>query len=356
MAKPQIQINLETPQDLEFHLPNEIDPKTGRPLPHRKAAIGTDRKGKARLMSVIGQMPVAVHGLSTDGEPHTLVIFEWSAAPEIQGLRFKEVVIEVSFSAEGYSRRNAEDEAAELRRRGFNPNYWDPEVVAAVPTGTEWYHRTIRKVGGKSTLEMGFSAGFATFVSLAPKYAMERDTGVNLTDSIKVMGRPFVAGSNRNRPNAVRWTMLENESQKSGVPAYLRTAVLLKRQSDDNGIFLGRVSVETHVSWWEDLMEKKRKLTGDVPKNEPIVFDPDDQKSVGKTPFDGMKNKLDKVDLRKEFNIVMLEASPQGKEDEAEGAGHTGDMEDAGNGGGDEGGAEPDTESADTGAGDEVGE
>jgi len=68
---------------------------------------------------------------------------------------------------------------------------------------------------------------------------MERDTNVNVTDAVKVSGQPFVVGSGRNQPNAVGWTMLANRSQQSGVPSYLHITVLLKRQANDNGIFLG---------------------------------------------------------------------------------------------------------------------
>jgi hypothetical protein len=311
----EIRIELTGAPDLEYHLPNEKD-KFGNPIPHRKTATGTDREGKARLMSVIGLMPTVVHGLA-DGEPHTLIIFEWSASPERQGLRFKEVTIEVSFVANG-KRGDAEEEAADLRRRGFNLNYWDPEVVKMVPMGTEWYNQTRRKVGGKSTLEIGFSAGFAPYFSIAPKYTMERNTGAYITDSVKVIGSPFVVGSGRNRNNAVRWTMLENESQQSGVPAYLRTAVLLKRLPNDNGLFLGYVKVTTHISWWEGVMEKKRKLSGEIKLDDPIVFDPDVSEP---SPFDDKKKKLDTVDLRAEFKIVSSKPLPpkgdEGNDEEA---------------------------------------
>jgi hypothetical protein len=309
----KITIELESSQDLEYKLPNEVDIH-GKPVPHRKTATGIDREGEAKLMSVIGVMPTVVYG-SSKGDPYTLVIFEWRADPERQGLRFKEVVIEVSFAAVG-PRGDAEKEAVQLRNHGFNENYWDPEVVRMVPTGTSWYNPTPHKIAGKNVLEIGFSAGFAPYLSISPKYTMERHVDVDRTDAVKVVGSPAVVGLSRNRANAVRWTMLENESQRSGVPTYLRTAVLLKRHPKDNGLFLGTVKVTTHISWWEDLKEKVRKLSGAVKKDEPIIFDPTEEEP---SSFDAQKATLDEVDLEKEFKIVTLEPllpKPGGAKDE----------------------------------------
>ncbi|KAL6818246.1 hypothetical protein GGI42DRAFT_3135 [Trichoderma sp. SZMC 28013] len=297
----QIFIELEEKNDLEYHLPNEID-KFGRPIPHRKDVTGTDRQGKARLMSVTGLMPILIHGFAND-EPHSLVVFEWGICCGRPGLRYKSVMIEVSFHANG-PRGDAEYEAQELRQRGGNLNFWDPEIVTAVPSGTTYYNPTQHKIGGKNTLELGFSAGFAPHFTVGPKYVMERDTTANATASVKVIGQPFVTGFGRSRSNAIRWTVLENESQRSGVPSFMRTAVLLKRQPDDNGLFLGNVKVETHVSWWEDMMEKKRKMTGDIRPDDPIVFDP---KISPPSPFDDKRDELDVVDIHSEFKIISLD-------------------------------------------------
>ncbi|KAL7805225.1 hypothetical protein V8C44DRAFT_341205 [Trichoderma aethiopicum] len=294
----EIRVELYGEDDLEYHLPNEKD-KFGRPVPHRKAITGTDRQGNARLMSVVGIMPAVVHGFADD-EPHTLVIFEWDIVSGVQDLRFRSVIIELSFIAYG-PRGAAEHDARELRRAGGDIHHWDPEVVKAVPSGTQSYKRSTRKTGGKETYEFGFSLGFQPYFSVSPKYALERDTSTDVVDAIRVTGQSFVTGSSRHRPNSVRWIMLENESQRSGVPAYLRTAVLLKRQPDDDGLFLGNVKVETHVSWWEDIKEKKWKLTGQVKPDEPVVFNPNVSQP---SAFDSWKDKLDQVDLDAEYHIV----------------------------------------------------
>jgi hypothetical protein len=298
----EIFVELEGSKDLEYKLPNELG-RDGKPEKHRKVLTGTDRSGSAARLSVVGIMPTVVHGQSTDGEPHTLAIFEWKVISERPGLRFKDVVIEVSFTAVG-ARGDAEAEAERLRKVGFKPNYWDPEVVGAAPYDTSWYNRTPHKVSGKTAVEIGFSAGFAPYFSLGPKYTFERNSSVDRTDAVTVVGKGFVVGGGRNRPNSVRWTMLENASQQSGVPAYLRTAVLLKREANDNGVFIGNVTVTTNVSWWANLAEKTRKLTGVVKKDDPVIFDPTEPLT---TSFDTMKTKLEQVPLDEEFKLVSLE-------------------------------------------------
>ncbi|KAF4995237.1 hypothetical protein FGRMN_5268 [Fusarium graminum] len=307
----EIRIDLMEAEDLEYHLPNEID-RYGNKVPHRKYLTGTDREGSARLMSVIGIMPTVVHGFDDDDEPHTLVVMEWKATPMRQGLRFKSVTIEMSFSAFG-SRGAAEGDARDMQKQGVPFNYWDPEVLKAVPTGNQWYNNTSRKVGGKSALELGFSAGFEPFISAGPKWRMEKDTERNVTDAVQVTGEPFVVGSGRNRPNAVRWVMLENESQRSGVPAYLRTAILLKRKTNDDGIFLGHVEIETHVSHWEDVKEKVYKMRGQVKQDEPVIFNPKCESTKGPSSK-GNRIRLDKIDLASEFRLLSLKPASGGNQ------------------------------------------
>ncbi|KAL3608822.1 hypothetical protein FPOAC2_03833 [Fusarium poae] len=303
----QFNIEFEAQGDLAFHLPNERD-RNGNPIAHRKAITGTDREGNASLMSVIGIMPTVVHGFA-DGVPYTLAIFEWKAEALRQGLRFKRVSIEMEFSAKG-DRGDAEQDAKELRQLNFSDNYWDPEVMEVAPEGTQFHNYTKRKVGGKSNLELGFSASFAQFFNAGPKWTFERDTSRNISDAIQVTGQGFVVGSDRNRSNAVRWIMLENESQRSGVPTYLRTAVLLKRMPNDNGIFHGTVRVETHVSLYEDFKEKMYKYKGQIKTDEPVIFNP---KILEQSTFD--PHQLGNVDLQREFRIYSLKPPVDGDDD-----------------------------------------
>jgi hypothetical protein len=303
-------IDLGGSQDLEYKLPNEIDRKTGKPKPHRSIATGTDRSGNAKLLSVIGMMPKFIHEPNKEEEnPRSLVIFEWNMSPERNDVRFRSVTIEVTFSAEG-ARGEAEAEAVQLREQGYNDNYWDPEVVRMVPAGESLYNTTQHKITGKNSFELGFSVSFNQYISIGPKWTMERVVDKNRIDSVKVTGKQTTVGPSRYRPNGVRWTLLENKSLQSSVPAYMRTAVLLKRNPRDNGLFIATIKVTTHVSWWEDLLERKHKLDGSVKEDDPIIFDP---------TIEDPTADLSGMDLEKEFKIITLE-QPKEKPDGAKDA------------------------------------
>jgi len=296
---PTFVIDLGETGDLEYKLPNEIDPATGQPKAHRKAVTGQDREGKAKMLSVLGVMPKFIHEPINGADyPRSLVVFEWSMSPEIEKLRFRSVTIEITFSAVG-RRGDAESEAAQGRKHGIRDNHWDPEVESMVPSGDCSYTATNTKITGKDSFELGMSVSFNQFVSVGPKWTMERDVSKHRMDAVRVIGSTAVSGQARNRPNGVRWTLLENEALKSGVPAYMRTAVLLKRQPKDNGLFIATVNIKTNVSTLQDAKEFIHKLNGSVKKDHPVIFDPTVNESMGS---------LAGYNLAEEFKIVTLTA------------------------------------------------
>lgn len=302
-------------EEARFRLNNEYD-ENGDPIPHREWTTGIDREGSAAKMAVKGRMPLVVHGFESIGSkvPYTLVIFEWSTERLQLNKRFREVTIEVSFAAHG-TRREAEPEAQRLRTRGVGKTHWDPEVVAIAPDGTSWYHRTTHQVTEKSQLELDLVVSFGQYVNAGPKYYWERGDCTEVTDAIQVSGNRVAVGSGHNRPNAARWVMLENASQRSGVPAFLRTAVLLKRRPKDDGQFLGTVNVSYRVSPFHDFKETLLKATGRLPKDQPVVFDP----QISMTHPNFPPSDLASVALNREFQLISLEplpASSRGGEEE----------------------------------------
>ena len=318
-SKPRILISLVMSEKFEiileeanseearFHLANDRD-ANGNPIPNRKYVTGIDRKGSAAKMAVCGQMPIVVHGYECEGSktPCTLIIFEWNAERARGDKRLREVTIEMSFTAHG-KRGEAEARAKSRRARGkgVSETYWDPEVCDFAPRGTTWYNRTSHKVTEKSQWEVSLQANFGQNLSAGPKYHWERSDTVDLPDAIQLSGA-FTSSSGSNRPNGVRWVMLENASQRSGVPTFLRTAVLLKRREGDDGKFLGHVKVECSVSPFHDLKEVFLKMIKKVPKDEPIFFNP--SKSTGHHSFPS--SDLASVDLDKEFSLISSEPPP----------------------------------------------
>jgi hypothetical protein len=97
-------------------------------------------------------------------------------------------------------------------------------------------------------------------------YERTYDTQAHLFGSKTIVGRNF--GSS----NAVQWKLIEDKSQLDGIPSYLRTAVLLKRKSDDR--FLGTIKIEVEISGLSfDLRHTIQKVVGGI-QDDQVVFDP----------------------------------------------------------------------------------
>ncbi|KAI0399126.1 hypothetical protein F4802DRAFT_70047 [Xylaria palmicola] len=294
--------------EARLRLDNEYD-ENGNPIAHRDWVTGIDRQGKAAEMAVKGRMPTVVHGFEQPGSkvPYTLLIFEWSTERLRLDKRFREMTIEVSFTVHG-SRRDAEPEAQRLHGRGIGRVHWDPEVCAIAPDRTDWYHRTSHPVADRVGADFVLQANVGGFFTAGPRVHWERSDSANRTDAIQLTGNRVTVGPGHSRPNAVRWVMLENASQKSGVPAFLRTAVLLKRRPKDNGQFLGTVKVTYRVSKLHDFKETLLSTMGKLPVDQPIIFDP--RVSTSYSGFDPSKLAEAGANLAKEFELASLEPLP----------------------------------------------
>lgn len=305
----------------ELRLNNDRD-EDGNEVPHRPDTIGSD--WKAKYMTVKGRMPIVVHGIEAPGSDvgYTLIVFEWYIARNSNRRRFREVVLEVSFAARGATRGGAEATAQRMRDKGTaTATYWDPEVVSLAPLGTAWYERTQRQVAETVDWKFDLKAGYPPYVSAGPQWAWQRVEHLAQTDAIQVSGeRVFAGGETRARPNAARWTLLENPSQTTGVPAYLRTAVLLKRRPKDDGRFVGVVSTEYNISKYQNAKKKLLMALGRLPRDEPILFDP--KKATETSSWHAMAGEMKGVEalIQNEVNVVTLELvdnKPEGGVDEA---------------------------------------
>ncbi|KID81422.1 hypothetical protein MGU_11217 [Metarhizium guizhouense ARSEF 977] len=238
---------------------------------------GYDRTGSAAQMVINGRLTTVAHGIDTpqSNVPHTLVIFEWFQIRRQLEQRFRSVTIE------------------------------DPEVCAIAPESTAWYLRTTEEVEQSRNTEVSLSAGYAPYFQSGPKYAWQRTEKINRGDAVQIAGDVAFMGSGRCslHPDGVRWTMLENASQHSGVSAYLRTAVLLRRRPRDNGIFLGHVKVRHQVSRTADFRELVSSALGRRPRDDPIIVDP--RHPNLSSGFD--LSHLAAVDLNQEHRLLTTE-------------------------------------------------
>jgi hypothetical protein len=113
------------------------------------------------------------------------------------------------------------------------------------------------------------SAGFAWETTIS----QEKEDHTTLTGIVRYEARPFGG------KNAARWTLLENETRESGIPAFLRTLILLRRSDSEQ--FTATVNIETEVDWKSSLTS----LFGKKDKDDPVIFDPDPEAQPWKSTW-----------------------------------------------------------------------
>jgi hypothetical protein len=129
------------------------------------------------------------------------------------------------------------------------------------------------------------SAGFAWETTVS----QDKQDQTTLHGIVRYEGRP---GGGK---NAARWTMMENGSQQSGIPAFLRSLILLKRE--DSKKFTATVTIDTTV----DFKSSLTRLFGKKEKDDPVIFDPDPKAQPRKSTW--AKDNLIAVDNLQSTNL-----------------------------------------------------
>ncbi|RDW77998.1 hypothetical protein BP5796_05850 [Coleophoma crateriformis] len=88
-------------------------------------------------------------------------------------------------------------------------------------------------------------------------------------DATTVVGSIDLLGETAGEPNCASWTLLENETQKTGVPEALQVGILLKRVAPEP--FQCIVEIEAQA----DFKTRLEGLFGSTPKDDPVLFRPD---------------------------------------------------------------------------------
>lgn len=99
-------------------------------------------------------------------------------------------------------------------------------------------------------------------------YTVRKVTNEDLTDATTVSGSMDLDGYEWGDPNCASWTLLENETRKSGIPSSLQVAILLKRKGQEQ--FGCNVNVKSRA----DFKTRVERLFGTPPEDDPVLFDP----------------------------------------------------------------------------------
>ena len=142
-----------------------------------------------------------------------------------------------------------------------------PWVVGVSPIGKWAIKPTQKHVEMKRSVNASGQAGFVPG-SLSLGMAFERTISQDEEDQIIINGMKLFDGRPVGQKRQVRWTLLENKTQKSGIPSQLRTLILVQRKN--NAKFTAVVEIETRVDFKSSIL----RMLGKKPQDEPIIFEP----------------------------------------------------------------------------------
>jgi hypothetical protein len=241
-AEASFDLGLFNEGDLDsgFHTKNDSeDPFQRSNVTQRKGAVDV----KCSVIDII-------HGKWGADEPSaraTLVVLLFRFDPRRRSRRIASAQLQFSFF-DGKKRNRLNPEVVDISLN---------ESLSLVPT-----RRTESVTKGGE----GSAGGGVLGAELAAKISWEKTVEQEVTDATHVVGSIDRLGASVGPDNSASWTLTENESQKSGIPAAMRVGILLKRQTDDD--FVCTVKIETEV----DFKTRVEQLFGRREADDPILF------------------------------------------------------------------------------------
>ncbi|PMD30166.1 hypothetical protein L207DRAFT_520307 [Hyaloscypha variabilis F] len=177
----------------------------------------------------------------------TLMVLQFRFDPQKRARRIAAATIELRFDA-----LDLDGETPEVEAISFDGNFSlmpskQTESITKGATGT---------------------AGASYGANLGLEAKWEKTVNRETTDATTVSGGRFVV--NNQPPNCVaKWTLLENKTLKSGIPASLRVAVLIKRRDERDFACLPKL--EVRADRWTRVLEK---FSGKMPEDDPVILKP----------------------------------------------------------------------------------
>ncbi|KAH0558882.1 hypothetical protein GP486_004488 [Trichoglossum hirsutum] len=232
-------------------------------------------------LTVQGDLVRVLHGkLSPGGAPATLVIADFRFTSTDSSRRFCRAIITVRFA----------DEQQRVQ--------CEPEVTSIAPNGH--FSMQIKK----RTEEVKRSANLSTQAG-AGMLNVTGAFGVEATESSSKQSQTTLVGDIRydgKQPsgdkNAARWVLIENPTEKTGIPSFLRVAILVRRKSlKDKFTAMIKISAET------DALSYLRALFGRVPEDDPVIFDPDPDRAPTTSTEGFDLDNLGGLDLKELWNV-----------------------------------------------------
>jgi hypothetical protein len=221
-----------------------------------------------------------IHGLVGPNSQHfaTLIVLECRFDPRKLRRRISTADVELVFSADA-------------------PGSRDPVVAAIAPEGrlileqreqkVSTTYGTHAKVGGEPVPGVGLHAGAK----------WERTVERTDKDATTVVGSTSIANRTYGDANSAHWTLLENATTKTGIPAAMRVAVLLHRTDEEK--FKCVFSLKVKADWKSAMAD----MGGSTPTDDPVLFDPMQPSTMKLRKFEELE--LGKVNLDELSDITF---------------------------------------------------
>ena len=252
---PDIGMAVSHAPDSGFHVEN--DPRG----PHQSYQV-IERTGHG--VYIRGSLIDVVHGSLAADSPYwaTILVFQFILYPQQRGRRISEANIELRFDAK-------------------DPHHFFPEVDAVSFDGRHALLPSSQSESMTKSAEGTLDAG----ATVKWEKTVSRET----TDVTAIIGSKFVL-DNRPPDRVAKWTLLENATLQTGVPASVQVAVRLRRMDEEVFSCLPKLTCQT------GLRTKMATFFGRVPEDEPVLLRPS-KKSTGKLMVYNTEE-LGKVDLQ----------------------------------------------------------
>ncbi|KAL6918834.1 hypothetical protein FSST1_002860 [Fusarium sambucinum] len=226
-------------EEAEFHIRNN------RANPFQRAHV-IQRIGHG--VAIQCNLIDVVHGgLSADSDYWaTILVFQFRFDPEKNARRIARATIDLGFDSTETDARIPEVDSI-----SFDGNYSFSPSKETV---------TVTKGG-----EGGVGASFVANINTTLKW--ERTVGHEKSHAATISGRKLLDDEVGLAPTA-QWTLLENDSQKTGVPTSIQLAVRVKRM--DEAVF----SCNVNLTCKADRRTAMQNFFGGLPEDDPILLQP----------------------------------------------------------------------------------
>lgn len=185
-----------------------------------------------------------------DGALATLLVFHFRFVPQKHCRRIIRAYIHIKFS-------------------GVDAQSAPPAVWAIAPHDTWTVVPTTDHEEKKHAMEGNIGSPEAAPLHFGFTTKFEKLRTRDVSDATTVSGSiEFSDDVNYGECNCAAWTLLENQTRKTGVPPSIRTGILLKREN--NATFQGMVKIECVADW----KSRFESMFAKVPVDDPLLFNP----------------------------------------------------------------------------------